>query len=228
MLAFTMPASPVRFYFDYVSPYAYLAWTQIHALAARFRGVDVAPVPVLFAALLDAGGQKGPAEIPAKRAYLFKNCVRLADGFGVPFAPPPSHPFNPLPALRASSLSMPEPQRRALIDRLFAAAWGGGGGITEPADVAAAATAVGLDGERVVEAAGSAEIKDLVRRRTADAVAEGVFGVPTMSADGELFWGVDALPHLERFLEGRDPVTPELVARWAALPASAVRRAAGA
>jgi 2-hydroxychromene-2-carboxylate isomerase len=86
---------------------------------------------------------------------------------------------------------------------------------------------VGLDGARIVADAGSPEIKDLVRRRTAEAVARGVFGVPTMIADDELFWGVDALPHLDRFLEGGDPVAPDLVARWASLPASAVRRGAG-
>lgn len=218
-----MSRAPIRFHFDFVSPYAYLAWTQIHALAGR-HGVDVVPVPVVFGALLDANGQKGPAEIKAKRAYLFKDCVRLAHSFGVPFAPPASHPFNPLLALRASSLPMPEPQRRALIDHLFAAAWGGGSGVTAPADVAAAATAAGLDGEAVLRDAATPAIKDLLRSHTSEAVAAGVFGVPTVIAGGELFWGVDSLPHLERFLEGRDPVTPELVARWADLPASAVRR----
>ncbi len=220
-----MSGDLILFCFDFVSPYAYLAWTQIHALAARHQRA-VVPIPVVFGALLDARGQKGPAEIPAKRAYLFKDCVRLAHRFGVPFAPPPSHPFNPLPALRASSLPLPEPVRRALIDRLFAAAWGGGRGIGDPAEVAAAAAAVGLDGGQVVRDAGTPAIKDVVRRHTDEALAEGVFGVPTMLVGGELFWGVDALPHLDLFLEGRDPVTPEICARWADLPASAVRRGA--
>src|SRR5262245_44781169 len=100
-----MSREAIRFYFDFVSPYAYLAWTQVHALADR-RGVDVAPVPVLLAALLDENGQRGPAEIERKRAYLFKDCLRLAHHFGVPFVLPPSHPFNPLLALRVSSLPM--------------------------------------------------------------------------------------------------------------------------
>jgi 2-hydroxychromene-2-carboxylate isomerase len=222
-----MPASPapLRFCFDFVSPYAYLAWTQIHALAAR-RGRAASPVPVVFGAILDARGQKGPAEIPEKRAYLFKNCVRLAADLGVPFAPPPAHPFNPLLALRAVLTSMPEAARRTLVDHLFAAAWGGGGGIAEPGDVAAAAVAVGLDGEEVVREAGTPDVKARLRRNTEEALAAGAFGVPTVLADGELFWGVDSLGHLDRFLEGRDPVTPEMVARWAALPAAAVRRGA--
>ena len=74
--------------------------------------------------------------------------------------------------------------------------------------------------------AGSPEVEDLVRSHTSEAIAAGVFGVPTVLAGGELFWGVDSLPHLDRFLSGRDPVTPELVARWADLPASATRRGA--
>jgi 2-hydroxychromene-2-carboxylate isomerase len=221
----TVSRAPLRFCFDFVSPYAYLAWTQIHAVAER-HGRAVEPVPVVFGAILDACGQKGPAEIPSKRAYLFKNCVRLAHGFGVPFAPPPAHPFNPLLALRTSLLPMPEPTRRALVDRLFVAAWGGGGGIAEPADVAAAASAVGLDGDQLVHSAGAPAIKDLLRRNTDEALAAGAFGVPTMFADGELFWGVDALGHLERFLEGHDPVSAELVAQWATLPAAAIRRSA--
>jgi 2-hydroxychromene-2-carboxylate isomerase len=217
--------APIRFCFDYVSPYAYLAWTQIHALAER-RGRRVVPVPIVFGAVLDARGQRGPAEIPAKRAYLFKDCLRLAHAFGVPFAPPPAHPFNPLLALRASSLPLPDPARRALVDRLFAAAWGGGGGVEGPAEVAAAAGA-GLDGEQVVREAGSPEGKARLRRQTEEALAAGAFGVPTMLVGDELFWGVDSLPHLERFLEGRDPVEAGMVARWADLPATATRRGAG-
>src|SRR5512140_3653821 len=97
--------SAIRFCFDYVSPYAYLAWTQIHALAAR-HGREVTPVPVLFAALLDAAGTKGPAEIPAKRGYVFKDVLRSAHRLRVPLVPPPAHPFNPLLALRVSSLDL--------------------------------------------------------------------------------------------------------------------------
>lgn len=213
---------PIRFYFDFISPYAYLAWTQIHAIAAR-HGRAVRPVPILFAGLLNAHGQKGPAEIPAKRAYLFKDIARLAHRFGVPVAPPPSHPFNPLLALRAASLPMEEQARRALVDRLYAATWGGGPGVTDPAVIAEAATAAGLDGAAVVREAESPEAKERVRRQTEEALAAGAFGVPTMVVGAELFWGVDALPHLELFLEGRDPVDPDVLARWAHLPASADR-----
>jgi 2-hydroxychromene-2-carboxylate isomerase len=67
--------SAIRFCFDFISPYAYLAWTQVHALADR-HGRAVEPVPVLFAALLDHHGTVGPAEVPAKRRYLMFDVVR--------------------------------------------------------------------------------------------------------------------------------------------------------
>ena len=130
--------APLTFYFDLGSPYAYLAWTQIHAIAAR-RHATVEPTPVLFAGLLNAHGQKGPAEIPPKRIYVFKDTLRRARRLGIPLSPPPSHPFNPLLALRASSLELPEDRRRALVDALFRATWGGGEspslpGLVEPDD----------------------------------------------------------------------------------------------
>ena len=213
---------PIRFYFDYLSPYSYLTWTQIHALAER-HGREVEPTPVLFAALLNACGQKGPAEIPSKRLYIFKDTLRSAHRLGVPLAVPPAHPFNPLLALRVSSLPMPAKARRALIDGLYAATWGGGPGVTEPAVVAAIASAAGLDGEQAVRDAAAPEAKDRVRAQTEEALAVGAFGVPSMVAAGELFWGLDSLPHLERFLAGDDPIDPAALARWASLPAAASR-----
>ena len=213
---------PIRFLFDYISPYAYLAWTQLHALAERNHAA-VEPVPVLFAGLLNAHGQKGPAEIPPKKIYIFKDVLRRAHGLGVPLASPPSHPFNPLLALRASSLPMAPEARRALIDGLFRATWGGGPGITAPAQIAAIATGAGLDGPRLVAAAETPEIKAQLRRQTDDAIAAGVFGVPTFFVGDELFWGFDALEFVERCLRGEDPIDRELVARWSAIQPTASR-----
>jgi 2-hydroxychromene-2-carboxylate isomerase len=214
--------SPLRFYFDYISPYAYLAWTQVHAVAAR-HDREVEPVPVLLAGLLEAMDTRGPAEIPAKRAYVIKDVARLAHGLGVPLDAPPAHPFNPLYALRVSSLPMAPPMRRALVDGLYAAVWAGGGGVTERERVAEVAKAVGL-AETALAEAESAPGKERVRRQTEEALQAGAFGVPTMVVDGELFFGLDSLPHLERWLRGEDPLDPALLERWARLPAQAVRK----
>ncbi len=218
-----MALAPLRFCFDYLSPYAYLAWTRMPALAAR-HGRVVEPVPVLLAGLLNALGSVGPAEIPPKRVYVFKHTYRIAHGFGVPLTPPPSHPFNPLLALRVTAAVEDVEARGRLVSALFAAVWGGGKGVESPETVAIAIQAAGLDAPALLAAAGTPEVKDRVRRNTEEALAAGAFGVPTLLADGELFFGVDSLEHLEQFLRGEDPLSQVDLERWRDLPATASRR----
>jgi len=214
------PAS-IPLYFDFISPYAFIAWTQVHAIAER-NGFTVEPIPVLFAALLDAHGTKGPAEIPAKRSYTFRDAYRKAHRLGLPpLRPPPSHPFNPLLALRVASLPLTPPERRRVIDALYEATWVLGTGIETPEAVAAAATRAGLDGEALVKTAQEPGAKLALRAATERAVAQGVFGVPTVVVDSELFWGTDGLEHVETALRGADPVPKDL--SWAERPASATR-----
>src|SRR5438067_11348161 len=98
-----MPPATVRFYFDYISSNAYLGWTQLPKLSDKY-GFTIEPVPVLFAGLLEAHGQLGPAEIPAKAGWMGKNNLRKAALLGVRRNPPASHPSNPLLALRMTSL----------------------------------------------------------------------------------------------------------------------------
>lgn len=216
-------SEPVRFYFDYISPYAYVAWTQIHTVAAR-HGRTVTPIPVLFAALLNHHGQKGPAEIPAKRSYTFKDAYRKAHRAGLPpLQAPPSHPFNPLLALRISSLPLGVELQRRIIDAFYAATWAGGGGVESPEVVSRVLSGLGLDATSILQQAESPANKATLRAQTEAAIQAQVFGVPTMIADGELYWGVDALPHLEDRLLGRDPVPPDLSDRWRDLPATASR-----
>ena len=168
------------------------------------------PVPVLFAAILDAHGQKGPAEIPAKRLYTFKDAFRKAHRAGLQLVPPPSHPFNPLLALRIASLPMAEDARRTLIDALYDATWSTGEGVETPERVASIATRAGLPGAELVERASQQENKDRLRDATRSAIERGVFGVPTLDVDGELFWGTDGIDFAGAFLRGEDPVPRDL------------------
>ena len=215
-------AERLRFFFDFISPYAYLGWAQVHAVADK-HGIEVEPVPVLFAAMLNAWGHKGPAEIPPKRIYTWKHVVRLAHDVGVPIHPPPSHPFNPLLALRVASMPMEPEERRRVIDLLYARAWARGEGITDPEAMAAALSELGLNGAALVVRATDPEAKARLKEQTAEALQLGVFGVPSMEIRDEVFWGQDSLPHLDRFLAGDDPVTDETLTRWQDLPASAER-----
>ncbi|WP_141733894.1 2-hydroxychromene-2-carboxylate isomerase [Oligoflexus tunisiensis] len=221
-----MSSITIPFYFDFISPYAYLAWTQIHTVAKRVNAT-VEPIPILFAALLDAHGQKGPAEVPPKRIYLFKDIFRRAHRLGVPFTAPPTHPFNPLLALRVATVPQAIETRQRLIDGLFRAAWGRGIEIETPGSVAEVIKESGLDPKPILDAAASAEIKALLRQQTDAALAAGVFGVPTMIVNNELFWGADALEPMEAFLKGDDPLQhagAEGLARWLRIMPSASRR----
>ena len=209
----------MRFYFDYISPYAYLAWTQLRAIAERHQR-ELEPVPILFAALLNHWGHKGPAEIPPKKRYVFRDVVRRAHRLGVPIAPPPGHPFNPLLGLRVTAAA-PAAQQLDVIDALYQATWATRAGITDPDTVRDVLAPLGLS--TLVDAAESAEVKAQVRSNTEAAVEAGVFGVPTILVDDELFWGTDSLEHLEAFLRGEDPLTPEMTAAFAAMPAQATR-----
>lgn len=217
-----MPTA-IEFWFDFISPYAYLAWHRIHPLAER-HGRAVVLRPVLFAGLLNHWGQLGPAEIPPKRVWTFKQVSRRAARLGVPLQPPPSHPFNPLLGLRLASLAgLTEPERKRLVDLLFRATWGGGPGIADADVIAPLLEADGFDSAALLEAARQDAAKQAVIAAGQQAIERGVFGVPTMLVDDELFWGDDSFDDLDGFLRGEDPLDHAGMARWAALPASAVR-----
>jgi 2-hydroxychromene-2-carboxylate isomerase len=198
----------LRVYVDFLSPYAYLAWTQLPALAAR-HGATLEPVPVLFGAMLDAFGTLGPAEVPIKRRYVYEDVVRKAKLLGVPLTVPPAHPFHPLSALRVATAAGAD---RAVIDALFSAAWGQGRPIDSPEGVREALVRAGLD-PSLVERASEHETKRALAEATRAAIERGVFGVPTVEVRGERFWGLDVLSSLKAFLRGDDPITPELRAR---------------
>jgi len=216
----------LTFYFDFISPYAYLGWKRVGAMAAK-HGRRLRAVPILFAALLDANQTKGPAEIPAKRVYIFKDTYRNAHAQGIRFGLPPAHPFNPLLALRIASLPMEDAAQHGVVDALFDAVWSGAGpGVTDPEVVAQLLSQAGFDGPALVAAANTDDAKARVRTATSEALARGVFGVPSIDADGEVFWGTDAFPHIEARLEGRDPVATLDLSQWKDLPAQAVRKGA--
>lgn len=199
---------PIRFYFDYISSNAYLAWIELPKLAAKF-GNAVEPVPTLFAGLLDAHGQLGPAEVRAKAVWMWRNCQRKAALLGVPLNFAKYHPFNPLLSLRASSLPMRDDERARLVSGLMRAVWVDEQHVSEREVVARVADEAGLDGARIVEEAQTPEAKARLRAQTDDAIERWVFGVPTMMVGDELFWGFDDFPYLERHLAGEDPIDTE-------------------
>jgi len=213
----------LNFYFDYISPYAYIAWTQIHALAEKY-GRDVTPIPVLFGGLLSDSGRLGPAETPLMRRWVGKNILRKCRDLNIPLAAPATHPFNPLLALRATALDMSNEQRRRLIDLLFEATWVTSQDVTDPAVVGALLAKVGLDPDSGLAQTQQPAIKERIKQNTAHAIEAGAFGVPTVVVDGELFWGHDDLHYLEKFLRGEEAVSQADLDAWEKVQPSIVRR----
>ncbi|GAC1631501.1 MAG: 2-hydroxychromene-2-carboxylate isomerase [Nevskia sp.] len=187
-------APSVEFFFDPISPYAWLASKELDRIEAAGYAVDCKPL--LFAGLLNAHGNIGPAEIPAKRAYTFRDVMRLAAQRGWPLLGPPAHPYNPLRALRTCIALDDRGERRRYTQALLAATWERGLDLADAAVLAAIAADCGL-GERGLQAAAdSPGIKERLAAATRDAIAAGVFGVPTFRVGDELFWGHDRVDAL--------------------------------
>ena len=171
-----------RWYFDFISPFAYLQWPKVRALMAEHA---IVPVPILLAAVLDARGQKGPAEIPSKREFTYRHALFQARDAGVPLRFPPTHPFNPLPALRLCVAAGASP---ASIDALFDWIWVQGRAADSTQALEPVRESLGLP----PGVADSAEVKAMLRNCTEVALTEDVFGVPTLALGKRLFWGNDA------------------------------------
>ena len=214
----------VRCYADPVSPYAWLALRALDRIDAA--GAHVTVVPVLFAGLLNAHGNLGPAEIEAKRRYLFRDVMREAARRGLPFAGPPGHPFNPLTALRMCTAVDDAAGRRALLAAFACAAWEQGDNLMDEGTLVRLAEDAGFDGTALLAAAGTAAIKAALAEATARAAADGVFGVPTFRIDGDdaLFWGADRIDTLLWRLQGNDVDDDVLEAFLARAPLAQRRR----
>jgi 2-hydroxychromene-2-carboxylate isomerase len=195
----------VSFYFDYLSPYAYLAWQCLPEVTEP-RGVTIVPRPVLFAGLLNHWGQLGPAEIPPKGRHVGRDTRRFAALRGIPLSSPRYHPFRPLTALRASLAIVSGDRQSDVISALFKAGWADGIDLGSTDDIRDALDRAGLDGQRLVAAAAEPKAKDTLRSETEAAIGRGVFGIPTMMVGDELFWGLDQLPYIALYLDGRDPL----------------------
>jgi len=189
---------PLTFWFDPISPFAYLAFEQLPQ-ALEGLSIDVTYRPILFAGLLKHWGQKGPAEIEPKRAWTFRHVHWLGAQHGIPIDTPAQHPFNPLGLLRLLVASVPEggaPNRRA-CELVLRHIWRGGLDANDSARQAALTQELAPSRDPNDET-----VKQALKDATGEALARGVFGVPTIEVDRRMFWGLDALPMLADHLRG--------------------------
>ncbi len=187
----------ITFFLDFISPYAYLAFKALpQALEGLSYGVRYQPV--FLGGLLKAKQQMGPAEVPMKREWVYRQSQWLAQAQGVRLDLPAAHPFNPLGLLRLAVASDPQGNpNRYVCETLFRHVWEGG------LDAADAQRLQSLTTELApARDPSSDEVRDQLKAHTDSAIAQGVFGVPSYAVDGKVLWGSDALPMLRDCVAG--------------------------
>jgi 2-hydroxychromene-2-carboxylate isomerase len=187
------PRIPARWYFDIVSPFAYLHLKRFDELHPT---LDIELVPVLFAGLLKHWNNKGPAELAPKRLHTYRSCVWAASQLGIPFRLPPNHPFNPLHGQRLlTGFGAP----RQAVEAAYDFVWREGRDVPAEWPLFCERLGIGLDAAAalIADPAGKQKLAD----NTSQAAAQGVFGVPTLTFRGQSFWGSDSNAWANAFID---------------------------
>lgn len=203
-------------YFDFVSPYAYLQLMDFERLP---DSLEIRYRPILLAGLLGHWGQKGPAEIPTKRRQTYRQCQWLADRAGIPFRFPPAHPFNPLRPLRLCIALGAEP---AVVGTIFRFIFSEGRDVQSDEEWKVLTARLNADDADALTS--KPWVKSALRENTEQAARRGVFGVPTFAVGDELFWGADLTDMLLDFLADPELFSRGEMARIDSLPIGAERR----
>lgn len=194
----------IDFYYDPISPYAYLAFMQLPQ-ALQGLSYSVRYKPVLFAAMLKTHGQLGPAEIAPKREWTYRQVMWTAKNLGIDMQMPSAHPFNPLPLLRLAvscSEQMPDGStttNRFITQQIFNHVWLGGSDASDNMRLAELRTALIPSIKCDADAA-----KERLKANTDMALQANLFGVPSLVTDSKIFWGLDSLPMLREYLESKN------------------------
>jgi len=193
----------IEFFFDPVSPYSYLAASQLDALAERC-GTTVTYKPMLLGKVFQATGNSMPAAVPAKGKYMMVDLQRWAAFYGVPFRFPAVFPTDSKLAQRVACL-LPESQVAEWTKTVMRTYWVDGHDIGKPEGVRVALEALNLDADDYLAATDSDAARQALKAVTDEAVARGVFGAPTFFVGDAMFWGCDRLQLLEHHLTQLQP-----------------------
>lgn len=193
----------IHFYFDFISPFGYIAAMKIEALAARYGRQVHWHSMLLGVSVLKTMGLKPLAQTPLKGPYSAVDIYRLAALYQVPLNFPENGIAAPLPPARAFYWVRQQSSALAgeFARRVYRAHWDDGRDIADPALLACIATDLGLNGEALKRGIASDDIKQLLHREIESSLKLGVFGSPTFAVDGELIWGSDRLWMLEHWLQ---------------------------
>ena len=183
----------VEFYFDFGSPYSYLAYKALPGIAAA-HSAQIVWRPMLLGGVFKATGNHSPAEIPAKSKWMNQDMQRWAARYGAMFRRNPHFPINTLLLMRgAAGMQMRGPDFDKYVATVFHAMWGEPRNLGEPQELAAVLRQAGFDADAFQALVNDAAVKEQLKKATEEAVARGVFGAPTFFVGAEMFWGQDRL-----------------------------------
>lgn len=184
----------VEFLFDVGSPYTYLAYHQLPKIA-QAKGAGIIWTPVLLGGIFQATGNKSPIEIPAKGRYSNVDLQRWARVYGVPLQMNPDFPINTLSLMRgAVAMQMRgDEEFHRYLRAVFSAMFEKPRNLNVPTEIGAVLAEAGFDPAQFMALINDQPVKDRLKENTANAVARGVFGVPTFFVGEEMFWGQDRL-----------------------------------
>jgi 2-hydroxychromene-2-carboxylate isomerase len=192
----------IEFWFDFSSPYGYLASYRIDAIGEEF-GRDVLWRPYLLGAVFKSSGQSPLVSQPMRGPYHMRDMQRTARKLNVPLVLPEGFPMATIAAARAFYWLEPTDPRRArdLAKALFRAAFAQGRNITTTEVVAAVGTEIGIDPAALQAGISDAAVKQRLKVETDTAIARGIFGSPFILIDEEPFWGNDRLGDVREWLK---------------------------
>jgi 2-hydroxychromene-2-carboxylate isomerase len=191
----------VEFFFDVGSPTAYLASTQIQKIASE-AGATLKYRPMLLGGVFKATGNASPVSVPAKGKWMFSDMNLWAKRYGVTLRMNPHFPINTLPLMRgavAMQMRMPE-KFDAYLAAVMNAIWQDKKNMGDPAVIAEALAAIGLDPTAFTAMIGDDEIKAALVKNTEEAVSRGVFGAPTFFVGDQMFFGQDRMMFVKEAL----------------------------
>jgi len=189
----------VEFYFDFGSPTAYLAHTQLPAIAER-TGSRLEYRPMLLGGVFQATGNTTPAAMPAKADYMNRDIPRCAQHHGVPYQSNPHFPVNTLHIMRGAIAAQDDGELKPYMDAVYRAMWVNQKDMSQPEVIAEVLKSAGMDVDKFVARTQELSVKEKLKTETAAAVERGVFGAPTMFVGDEMYFGHDRLDYVEKDL----------------------------
>jgi len=189
----------IQFWFDIGSPAAFLAWTQIEAIATRYQA-ELHWKPMLLGGVFKATGNSPPAAVVAKGRYMLADLGRYAQRYGIALQFNPHFPVNTLMVMRGLTGMLQEPAFPATLKLLYEGMWQGGHNLADTEVVRTLLNDAGLEGDEFITLSRDTAVKEKLRQSTEEAVSRGVFGAPSIFVDDELFFGQDRLDFVEQAL----------------------------